>query len=135
MSHEEVAIPYGVQRQLSSIKETKALMDRYAKGRELFKEAQARHDMDTLKKLLHTFDDVITQTYLSMERTLMLQEYLVTGKAVVIPRDGSAPYKVDDADSLDNMIALDPYELQSVRALSETFGKDSVSFVNFDRLK
>ncbi len=135
LSNSEVAIPKGLKAQQEGIKETRELLDRYAKGRRMFQEAMAKSDLELASKLLTTFDKVLEETYLSTERVLMLQEYLATGKAVVIPRDGTKPYKVDNPEQYSEFVAASPYELQCIRALSETFKEDTLSFVEFDRLK
>lgn len=135
MSNEQVAIPRGLKTQQQSVRELRALIDRYVKGRQLFKEAISRGDDATVQQLLPTFDSVLDETYLKFEQLLMLQEYLSTGKAVVIPRDGTQPYRIENEEQLKEMIALSPYELQSVRAMSDTFGTDAINFIDFDRLK
>jgi len=117
------------------VRELRTLLDRYVRGRQLFKEAVSKGDDATVHQLLPTFDSVLDEAYAKFERLLMLQEYLATGKAVVIPRDGSQPYRIENEEQLKEMITLSPYELQAVRAMSDTFGTDAINFIDFDRLK
>lgn len=135
MSNENVAIPLGLKRQLHEIQETRVILNRYAKGREMYKEALEAGDHSKCAKILQTFDKVLETGFVQIERTLILQEYLATGKVVVIPRDGSKAYELENPEENNEMISLSPYELQSLQGLVEVFGKDAVNFIEFDRLK
>lgn len=124
----KVLIPKEVVLQQERIQDTKALLARLEKGTKMIEEAINNNEIDKLPLYGKTFLEVTNLVKESLEVISFYQEYLATGKTILIRRTG----RPESMDTTEEMMELDAFALTSLLRLSEVFGKEAIELVDLE---
>lgn len=124
----KVLIPKEVVLQQERIQDTKALLARLEKGTKMIEEAIKNNEIDKLPLYGKTFLEVTNLVKESLEVISFYQEYLATGKTILIRRTG----RPESMDTTEEMMELDAFALTSLLRLSEVFGKEAIELVDLE---
>ena len=124
----KVLIPKEVVLQQERIQDTKALLARLEKGTKMIEVAINNNEIDKLPLYGKTFLEVTNLVKESLEVISFYQEYLATGKTILIRRTG----RPESMDTTEEMMELDAFALTSLLRLSEVFGKEAIELVDLE---
>lgn len=121
----KVMIPKELALQQSRIQDTKALLARLEKGTKLIEEAVKNNEVDKLPLYGKTFLEVTNLVKESLEVISFYQEYLATGKTILIRRSA----RPESMDTSTETVEVDAFTLASLIRLTEVFGKDAIELI------
>lgn len=124
----KVLIPRELVLQQDRIKDTKALISRLEKGTKLIEEAVRTGDADKLPLYGKTFLEVAALVKESLEVLTFYQEYLATGKTILIRRTG----RPEAMETTDELVEVDAFTLASLIRLGELFGESAIELVDVE---
>lgn len=121
----KVMIPKELELQQARIQDTKALLARLEKGTKLIEEAVKNNEVDKLPLYGKTFLEVTNLVKESLEVISFYQEYLATGKTILIRRSA----RPESMDTSSETVEVDAFTLGSLIRLTEVFGKDAIELI------
>ena len=121
----KVMIPKELALQQARIQDTKALLARLEKGTKLIEEAVKNDEVDKLPLYGKTFLEVTNLVKESLEVISFYQEYLATGKTILIRRSA----KPESMTTSTETVELDAFTLATLIRLTDVFGKDAIELI------
>lgn len=121
----KVMIPKELELQQARIQDTKALLARLEKGTKLIEEAVKNNEVDKLPLYGKTFLEVTNLVKESLEVISFYQEYLATGKTILIRRSA----RPESMETSSETVEVDAFTLASLIRLTEVFGKEAIEII------
>lgn len=124
----EPLIPQELIYQQERIAKLKVLLGRLENGSRMMQALIDERNYAKFDVYSKTYNEVMRASVDLMEQTQYFQEFLATGRSVLIRRNGSVKNMYPDGSKR----PYDPKDLSALIKLSEIFGPDALEFVEFE---
>lgn len=121
-------IPNELITQQKRITDLKTLLSRLEKGTQMMEKAIDERNDGQFKVLSKTYIEVMHSAVSLLENTQYYQEFLASGRSVLIQRNGNVKNMMNDYTTR----PFDASELSAILKLSEVFGPDAIDLIEFE---
>lgn len=123
-----VLIPRELDFQNERIQLAKKQLDRLQKGTQMISDVISDRNFDMMPQYSKTFLEIAENVQGMLEDMLFYNEYLATGKSIIIRRNG----RPGAMDVTDEKIEVDVFTLKAYEVMSNLFGRDAIEIIEVE---
>ena len=125
-------IPVAAEEERKRIAESRELLTRLHKGEQIIAKAYNEKSVALAFEAIRLYGTISKKLFTLLEESLMLNEYLSSGRTIMVKRTGQA---INIGTWCEGEMEIDPWTLQSLNMLKNVFGDDFNNFIEFKELE